>query len=665
MLKDESLIITGMTCASCALRIEKKLNKLEGVKNAVVNLATEKAKVNFDASKLQPVDLIKAVESIGYHAEVISKESDTQEKKAKAKEINVLKYSFIISTVLSFPLLLGMILKVIGQNIEIFHNPYFQLALATPVQFIIGYRFYKHSFLAVKSGSPSMDVLVALGTSAAYFFSVYNGFILKDSHKLYFEASSVLITLIIFGKYLEAAAKGRTGDAIKKLMGLKSKTARVVDGSGIEIDIPVENVKVGDVIMVKPGERIPVDGVVIEGESSIDESMLTGESLSVEKRAGDKVSAATINKFGAFKFKAEKVGRDTAIAQIIKMVDDAQSSKAPIQKIADKISYVFVPVVLIISLITFGLWFVFTKDLNIAIINAVSVLVIACPCALGLATPTAIMVGTGVGAGLGILFKSGEYLELAGRTTSVVLDKTGTITTGKPEVTDLIPLNGFNEKDLLLFAGIAEKRSEHSLGEAILKKCKTEFNEIPDPEKFEAFSGKGIKAFYKNQDLLIGTKKFIAENKIQINNADNIMRELEMKGKTVMAVSLGDKLIGLIAVADVVKPSSKAAIDLLKKMGLKVYMVTGDNMETAKSIGAEVAIEKIMAEVLPENKGLEIKKLKEAKEIVVMVGDGINDAPALAYSDVGMAIGTGTDVAMEDCRHNFDAGRSQVYTGGD
>ena len=489
--------------------------------------------------------------------------------------------------------------------------------------------------------------MLCSGTSAAYFFSVYNGFILKDNHKLYFEASSILITLIILGKYLEAVAKGRTGDAIKKLMGMKSKTARVVGNNGIEIDAPVEDVKVGDVVIARPGERIPVDGVVIEGESSIDESMLTGESFPIEKTTGDKVSAATINKFGTFKFRAEKVGRDTVIAEIIKMVEDTQNSKASIQKVADKISSVFVPVVLLISVITFGLWFVFSKDLNIAIINAVSVLVIACPCALGLATPTAIMVGTGVGAGLGILFKSGEYLEQAGRITSVVLDKTGTITTGKPEVTDMIPLNGFNEKDLLLFAGIGEKRSEHSLGEAILKKCKLEFSEIPDPEKFEAVSGKGVRVFYKNQDLLIGTKKFISENKIETTQVDKIILELEMRGKTVMVVSLDDKPVGLIAVADVVKPSSKTAVDLLKKMGLKVYMVTGDNMATAKSIGAEVGIEKIMAEVLPENKGLEIKRLKEAKEIVAMVGDGINDAPALAYSDVSMAIGTGTDVAME------------------
>jgi Cu+-exporting ATPase len=642
-----------MTCSSCAIRIEKKLNKIEGVTKATVNFATEKAVIDFDSSKVKTLDFIQSIRSLGYEAVAIKENIEDREKKERTKEIGELRLKLIISITLSFPLLLGMILKLIGINIEIFHNPIFQLILATPVQFFIGYRFYKHGFLAVKSGSPNMDVLVALGTSAAYFFSIYTGFFAKMSDgmmtsNLYFETSSILITLIILGKYLEALAKGKTSEAIKKLIGLKAKFAKVVMIDGTEKDIPIEEVMPGNIIIVAPGEKIPVDGVIVEGSSAIDESMITGESLPVEKTIGDKVIGATINKFGTFKFKAQKVGNETFLSQIIKMVEDAQGSKAPIQKIADSVSGIFVPIVLIISFLTFIVWFIITKDISTAIINAVSVLVIACPCALGLATPTAIMVGTGIGANLGILFKGGEHLEQTGRINAIVLDKTGTITMGTPFVTDIIALGKYNDKELLRLASICEKRSEHPLAKAIYEKGKIEFGNLPEPDKFEAASGKGIISKYKEYLLIIGTKKFLEENNIPFKESDETMLKLENEGKTVMLVAINGKLSGMIAVADVVKPTSRQAIDYLKALNnMEVYMITGDNERTAKSIAGQMGIEKLLAEVLPENKEKEIRKLKKLGKKIAMVGDGINDAPALAEADIGMAIGTGTDIAME------------------
>lgn len=652
MTKNDSLIITGMTCSACAVKIEKKLNKLDGIKNAVVNLATENAKVSYDSDKVKADDIINAIESLGYHALEKKEELEDQEKIARKKEINDMRIRLIISSILSFPLLVGMVTKILfGINIEILHNPVFQLILATPVQFIIGYKFYKQAFIALKELSPNMDVLVSLGTSAAYFFSIYTGFFVPykagSMPNIYFEASSILITLIILGKYLEAIAKGRTSEAIKKLIGLKAKTARIIKDNN-EIDIPIDEVKVSDIVVVRPGEKIPVDGIIIEGNSSIDESMLTGESIPVEKTINDKVMGATINKFGTFKFRALKVGKETVLAQIIKMVEEAQGSKAPIQKIADKVSGIFVPIVLIISIITFLTWLIISKDLQAALISSVSVLVIACPCALGLATPTAIMVGTGKGANLGILFKGGEYLEQAGKINTIVLDKTGTITSGVLKVTDIIPLNGYSIKDILFYSGTAEKRSEHPVGKAIFEKSKNELNEINDPEKFEAASGKGVSAEINNKKIRIGTKKFMLENNILIsNNIEDIIAGLEYQGKTTMITALDSNIIGIIAVADSLKPTSKEAIEYLKKLGLDIYMVTGDNMRTALSIGQEVGIEKVLAEVLPENKEKEIENLKKQGMIVAMVGDGINDAPALAKADIGMAIGTGTDIAME------------------
>ncbi|HBL36556.1 MAG TPA: heavy metal translocating P-type ATPase, partial [Firmicutes bacterium] len=467
--------VKGMTCAACSARVEKKLNQLPGVEKAGVNLATEIATVEYDGSQVKVADLIKAVEALGYQAVRAEEISRDREKEAREKETRRLRREFIISAVVSSPLMLAMFLSMFGIDVPFLHNAYFQLIIATPIQFIIGSRFYKNAYYALRAKSPNMDVLIAMGTSAAYFFSIYNGFFAPAKpgmmQDLYFEASVVIITLILLGKYLEAVAKGKTSEAIKKLMGLQAKTARVIR-NGEEVDIPIAEVEPGAVIVVRPGEKVPVDGKIIEGNSALDESMLTGESLPVEKKDGDLVVGATINKFGTFKFEATKVGKDTVLAQIIKMVEEAQGSKAPIQKIADQVSGVFVPVVIGIALLTFVLWYLVAGDLTSAIVSAVSVLVIACPCALGLATPTAIMVGTGKGAENGILIKGGEYLEMAYKLNTVVLDKTGTITKGEPEVTDSLTLGELAPDQILRWAAIAEKRSEHPLGVAIYEKGK-------------------------------------------------------------------------------------------------------------------------------------------------------------------------------------------------
>jgi Cu+-exporting ATPase len=459
------LKIAGMSCASCSAKIEKRLNKVEGVVKASVNLATERANIEYDTAKVKSVDLIKTVQSLGYEDDKIENVSQDKEKEQREKEIRRLRRELIISAILSSPLIMAMLLTLVNLDIAFLHNEYFQLIIATPVQFVIGFRFYKNAYHALKAKSANMDVLIAMGTSAAYFFSIYNAFFVPHKagmmmKELYFEAAAVIITLILLGKYLEAVAKGKTSEAIKKLMGLQAKTARVIR-NGIEADIPVEDVEVSDIIVVRPGEKIPVDGKILDGNSSIDESMLTGESLPVEKKAGDYVIGATINKFGTFKFEATKVGKDTALSQIVKMVEDAQGSKAPIQKIADQVSGVFVPVVIGIALVTFLIWFLAVGSLTSAIVSAVSVLVIACPCALGLATPTAIMVGTGKGAENGILIKGGEHLEMAYKLNAVVLDKTGTITKGQPEVTNIVSLGSMDKSEILKISAISEKASEH------------------------------------------------------------------------------------------------------------------------------------------------------------------------------------------------------------
>jgi len=651
MEKKETLKLSGMSCAACAARIEKTLSNLEGVTQAAVNFAVENASVEYDSSKVKIAEVIKAVEDLGYQAKRAGEVSEDREKEQREKEIKRLKAELFISAVLSFPLVLAMLLTLVNMEISILHNVYFQLVLATPVQFIIGARFYKNAYYALRAKSANMDVLIAMGTSAAYFFSIYNAFFVPAKpgmmmQELYFEAAAIIITLILLGKYLEAVAKGKTSEAIKKLLGLQAKTARVIR-NGREEDIPIEEVEAGDVIVVRPGERVPVDGQITEGNSSLDESMLTGESLPVEKKTGDMVIGATINKFGTFKLEATKVGKETILSQIIKMVEDAQGSKAPIQKIADQVSGVFVPVVIGIALLTFLLWYMIAGELTAGIISAVSVLVIACPCALGLATPTAIMVGTGLGAENGILIKGGEHLERTYKLNVVILDKTGTITKGLPEVTDVVTIGQISSKEILRLAAVTEKKSEHPLGVAIYENGKKEFENLPDPESFEAIPGRGVKAVVEQKEIYIGTRKLMVERGIALGTTETLIAGLEDEGKTAMLMSLNNSLEGIIAVADTLKESSPAAIAELQQMGMEVYMITGDNRRTATAIAKQVGISKVLAEVLPENKAEEVEKLRKQGKLVAMVGDGINDAPALATADIGMAMGTGTDVAIE------------------
>ena len=621
--------------------MEKALNKLEGVTSANVNLSTNKAVVEFPSGILEDSQIIAAIEKAGYKAEIERDASSDREKELREKEIKSLKRSFIISAILTLPLFSAMFFHMAGQ-MNILTNGYFQWALATPVQFLIGARFYKGAYKSLRGGGANMDVLIAMGTSAAYFYSVYN--IFAGVHEYYFEASAVIITLILLGKTFEAVAKGKTSEAIKKLMGLQPKTARVLK-DGEEKEIPIENLQIGDVIIVKPGERVPVDGVIVQGSSSLDESMITGESIPVDKGEGDQVVGATINKFGSFRFEAQKIGKDTVLSQIIKLVEDAQGSKAPVQRLADKISGIFVPVVIVIALITF-LAFNFIDSFNTGLINAVAILVIACPCALGLATPTAIMVGTGKGAENGILIKSGEHLERAHKMDSIIFDKTGTITKGKPDVTDIASF-GEDRDEILRIAASVEKTSEHPLGEAIVKKAEEEGLALSEADSFSAVPGKGLKAIFEGKDVLIGNRKLMLENHIDISDKEKDIEKLEREGKTAMLLSVAGKLAGIIAVADGIKETSHAAIKELQSMGLKVFMITGDNERTARAIGAQVGIDNILADVLPEDKATEVEKLKSQGMHVGMVGDGINDAPALAAADVGFAIGTGTDVAME------------------
>lgn len=641
--------LKGMSCAACASRIEKALSKAPGVYKATVNLATETATVEYNSSETSLKNLIRVVKDTGYDAFEKTEVNVDREKEERETEIRNLRRLVIISALLSAPLLLSMFLNLMGKPGGILYNPWFQVIVSAPVQFIIGARYYKGAYHALKSGGANMDVLVAMGTSAAFFYSLYNVFTVPAEmihHHLYFEASAVVITLISFGKYLEAVAKGRTSEAIKKLMGLAPKTARVIR-NGNEREIPIEEVEVGDIVVVRPGEKVPVDGTIIDGYSSVDESMLTGESIPVEKKFGDEVVGATINKTGTFKFEATKVGRDTVLSQIVKMVEEAQGSKAPIQKLADQISGVFVPAVILIAAITFVVWYFIFDNFTAGLINAVSVLVIACPCSLGLATPTSVMVGTGKGAENGVLIKGGEHLERAHKIQAIVLDKTGTITKGEPEVTDVISEGDLTPEEVLALAATAEKNSEHPLGEAIVNKAKQKEMSLTDAEKFEAIPGHGIFAKISGQEVYLGNRRLMKSKNIKIQDIEELLEKLEDEGKTAMIMAIGNKIQGVIAVADTVKDHSKKAINELKQMGIEVWMITGDNERTAKAIANQVGIKHVLAEVLPEHKAKEVEKLKRQGKITAMVGDGINDAPALAAADVGIAIGTGTDVAME------------------
>ncbi|MDH4263524.1 MAG: heavy metal translocating P-type ATPase [Spirochaetia bacterium] len=657
------LNLTGMSCANCSLTIEKALSNTDGVESVSVNFASEKAHVVFDKLKINTGEIIKIIEEVGYGAtEIVSYENTTGEDE-KQRFTRKLGFSALISGLLAFPLILSMLFSMapiaaIREYGILLHNPVLQWILATPVQFIIGFRFYKNAWKALKVKSAGMDLLVAIGTSAAYFFSIYTGFFAThegSQHELYFEASAVVITLVLYGKYLEALAKSKTSDAIKKLIGLQAKTARVLktdeNRNQKETEVLIEHVVPGDIIVVYPGEKIPVDGIIIEGTSAIDESMLTGESIPAEKKSGDSVVGASMNQFGSFKMKATAVGKDTMLSQIISVVEEAQGSKAPIQNLADKVSGVFVPLVISAAFITFLIWTFVFGDFTSGLINAVAVLVIACPCALGLATPTALMVGTGRGASQGILIKNAEALELAGKIKTIVLDKTGTITQGKPLLQDVITFGSYSIDDLLKTAGMAEKKSEHPLAKAIVKASNEKFIELDEPINFEAFPGKGVSALiqmnHENKTVKVGKPFWIEENITMNTDMHKKITNLENSGKSVMMIQIDQKIEGLLTLADTVKPESKNAIAALKKMGITVYMITGDNAGSAHNIASQVNIDHVISGILPEGKAAEVKKLQEHGILVAMVGDGINDAPALATADVGMAIGTGTDIAME------------------
>ncbi|TXJ46814.1 heavy metal translocating P-type ATPase [Brachyspira pilosicoli] len=649
-----TLKIGGMHCAACSRAVERALKKTEGIEEANVNIATEKAVFNYDEKKLKYDDIVNVVVKAGY--QVLGKEEDPA--LVKAREIKEQKIRLIVSAIFSIPLFYISMAPMVSfvkfpiPSFLVHHlNPQIfsivAIFLCVPVM-ISGYKFYTLGFPALFRGSPNMDSLVAIGTTAAFSYSIYStvlSFMGLNPHgdNLYYESAAVIITLVQFGKYLEARSKGKTGEAIKKLMGLQPKTATIIK-DGEEKEIKISDVKVDDIVLVRPGEKIPVDGEIIEGYSSVDESMLTGESIPVEKSVGDKVVGASINKTGSFKFKAQKVGADTALAQIIKLVEDAQGSKAPIAHIADVVSSYFVPAVITIALISGIIWFIALHNFVFSLTVFVSVLVIACPCALGLATPTAIMVGTGKGAELGILFKNAEALEISQKINAVMFDKTGTLTEGKPYVTDIIS----DDKDkLLLIAASAENGSEHPLGEAIVREAKEKNIKLLNIENFKAIAGFGIETYIDNKKVLMGNDKLMNKENINIENYNSDMDKLSKEGKTPMYVVYDNKLLGIIAVADKLKKESIEAINRLHKLGIKTAMITGDNKNTANSVAKEAGIDIVFAEVLPEEKSNEVKKLQDEGFTVAMVGDGINDAPALTQANVGIAIGSGTDVAIE------------------
>ncbi len=660
-MKKETIRIGGMTCAACSQRVEKAIAKLEGIERVSVNLATEKATFEYDPQTIRLSDIKECVIKTGYQVLAPAGNTIDEDKLRKEKEIKTLWTKFIVSASFGIPLLYIAMVPMLSwwpfpvpKSINPMNYPLrfalLEIILVIPI-LIAGIRFYTVGFKALLQRSPNMDSLVAIGTSAAFIYSLYNTWQITAGNfgaveHLYFETAGVIITLILLGKTLEAVSKGKTSDAIKKLMGLAPKTAIIIC-DGQEKEVPIDEVEIEDILLVRPGEKIPVDGVVLEGNTSIDEAMLTGESMPVDKRIGDKVYAASINKNGRIRFKATKVGADTALAQIIKLVEDAQGSKAPIAKMADIVSGYFVPVVCAIALIAFFAWFFSGHTLEFSLTIFISVIVIACPCALGLATPTAIMVGTGKGAENGILIKSGEALETAYKLNTIVFDKTGTITEGKPEVTDVIPVEGITRERLLRLAASAEKGSEHPLGEAIVRGAKKEGIEVLPVEEFLAVPGQGIEVTIDGTGMLIGNKKLMDQRKISLIELKDKSDQLAAEGKTPMYIAMDGSLAGIIAVADVVKESSAKAIQRLQSMGIEIAMITGDNRKTAEAIAKQVRIDKVLAEVLPQDKSNEVKKLQAEGKRVCMVGDGINDAPALVQADIGIAIGSGTDVAME------------------
>jgi len=730
--KSVTLPIVGMTCANCVATVERNLNKLDGVSFATVNLASERASVEFDPQKLDEEALIERVRRAGYDValgegdfvlrriadgtdarrleevlmaldgvveaaanlatervrvrylptvvsqadmrkalraagfEVVEAEGEVEdvERVAREREIARQRRLLIIGTVFALPLFLLSMLGDFGLLSESLASaswlPWLKLALATPVQFYVGLQYYRGAYKALRNRAANMDVLIAMGSSAAYFYSLPVTFGLLDGH-VYYETAAVIITLIVLGKFLEARAKGQTSEAIKKLIALRPRQARILR-DGQELEVPVEEVRVGDLVSVRPGERIPVDGVVVDGRTAVDESMLTGESMPVEKGPGDEVIGGTMNRLGAIRFEALKVGKDTALAQIIRLVEEAQGSKAPIQRLADRVSAVFVPLVILISLLTFAGWYFLApspaSDLTPftrALINMVAVLVIACPCAMGLATPTAVMVGAGKGASMGILFKSSEALERAGKLTTIVLDKTGTLTRGQPAVTDVLVSEGrWSEEDLIRIAASAERNSEHPLGEAIVAAANERGLPIQAPDRFEAIAGRGVVSHVEGHEVMIGSAKLLAREEISLGGLEQPVQALQAEAKTAVFAVVDGELAGAFGVADTLKEGSGEAILSLQEMGLKVAMITGDNRRTAEAMARQVGISAVdredrplvHAEVMPADKARVIQSLQAEGEVVAMVGDGINDAPALAQADVGIAIGTGTDVAI-------------------
>ena len=661
--------IKGMHCASCVRVIERAVKRVDGVEDCNVNIATEQATVTYDPKKVTKDHIASAVANVGYRVLVDEEiKSEAEQKKEKQKELKALRNKVVVSLLLGGVIFWGSFPGLMDTAPELLRNFWVQLLLATPVQFWAGWGFYRATIPALKHRTANMDTLVAIGTTVAFLYSAFVTFfpgIVMDmglAAMPYFDVSTIVIGLILLGRYFEAKAKAGTSDAIKKLIGLQAKTARVVrdaegPGGRKDIDIPIEQVIVGDTIRVRPGEKIPVDGEMAEGNSSIDESMITGESLPVDKTVGDTVVGSTFNKSGSFLYKATKVGSDTMLSQIIKMVQEAQGSKAPIQRIADIISSYFVPIVLMLAIVTFAVWYVFgpafvetmagKPTLLLALLNTVAVLIIACPCAMGLATPTAIMVGTGRGAENGILIKDAESLEIANKINTVIFDKTGTLTNGKPEVTDIIGANTIEGDEILKLAASLEKGSEHSLADAIVKEAENQQIKLLSVTNFQAIPGHGVQGSVDGKQLLFGNRRLMQKENIALANVEPYITQLETEGKTVMILSVEGKISALVAVADTVKDSAREGVKALQRLGIEVVMITGDNQRTADAIAKKLGIDRVLAEVLPDQKEAEVRKIQAEGKVVAMVGDGINDAPALASADVGIAMGTGTDVAIE------------------
>ena len=635
------LRIGDMTCASCVQRIERRLKASAGVIAATVNLATETADVTFDPAQTSIKQLIATVQDTGYSAQATGEQPPDEREEARAAEIRRQGRLFVLGAVISVPLFILSMWSDFPSKI------YVLLAMATPVQILLGWQYYKNSYRALKHGSANMDVLIAMGSSVAYLYSIYSTFFAPGEVVVYYDTAAVILTLITLGRFLEARAKGRTSAAIRKLMQLAPAEASVIR-NGEEVKVPLEQVEVGDVVVVRPGERIAVDGEVVEGHSAVDESMITGESIPVDKAVGDEVIGATINKTGTFKFRATRVGSETALQQIIRLVQEAQGTKPPIQRLADTVAAYFVPAVIAIALLTFLGWVLAGVGLERALVNAVAVLVIACPCALGLATPTAVMVGTGLGADHGILIKQAGALEVVGRLDTIIFDKTGTLTRGEPEVTRVLSLTDeLAEDDLLRLAAAVENPSEHPLGQAIVVRAREKNLEIAEVDDFEALAGRGVRGTVDGEQIVVGSSRLMQEAGVDISSVQEAKSSLEQQGNTTLLVAKEGRLVGLVALADTLKPGAARTVSRLQQMGLDTYLITGDNQPTGEAIARQLGIDNVLAEVLPEQKSDQVKQLQQQGHRVAMVGDGINDAPALAQADVGIALGTGTDVAME------------------